>query len=361
MGGGFRVGLFSGICHFLRIHRIIGGPCVGTSRRSELADLSFASFSISAAHRSARPRELLGIDIGDAVVRLVALARNGGEFSLQHVGEIALPEGAMAGGRAVQFDAVVAALQQWAEPRTWPPVVLAMPEHQLMRQRMPATWHLAEPAIEARAARLLGGDAMSVRYDVVSSSMRLHGKRDGRLLIAALDDCVDERAAVAEAASLKPHAIDAERLAVQRAFGHAQSATGEPAGTSGGLLVVDGSGAYLSVFSGPRLVAEQILPFEDVVVNPVDGDNTTRWLAAGESVTQVLMQLPATVSTLWLAGEGSGQASLDQAIEQVTQLPTRSFDPFANLSSAKGVALPPVTQRSAYAAACGLAMHGIVS
>ncbi|WP_293028275.1 pilus assembly protein PilM [Pandoraea sp.] len=323
--------------------------------------MSFASLFIPAIHRSAQPRELLGIDIGDVMVRLVALARNGGEFSLQHIGEITLPAGAMAGGRAVQFDAVVAALQQWAGPRTWPPVVLAMPEHQLVRQRMSSIWHLAEPAIEASAARLLGGDAMSVRYDVVSSSVRPHGKRDRRLLIAALDDCVDERAAVAEAACLKPHAIDAERLAVQRAFGHAQSATGEPAGTSGGLLVVDGSGAYLSVFSGPQLVAERILPYEDVVANSVDGDDTTRWLAAGESVTQVLTRLPATVSTLWLAGEGSGQVGLDQAIEQVTRLPTKSFDPFAMLPRAGGVALPPVTQRSAYAVACGLAMHDIVS
>lgn len=360
MGGGFRVGLFPRIRHLLRIRRIIGEPCLGPSR-SELTDLSFVSLFISAVHHSKRPRELLGVDIGDVAIRLVALAPIGGELSLQHASELALPHGTMDGGRIVQFDAVVAALQEWVGPRGRPPAVLALPEHQLARRWLPATWRLAAPTIEAHAAHLLGNDAMSVRYDMIAGGVHSRGKRGRRLLIAALDDCVDERAAVAEAAGLAPHAIDAERLAVQRAFVHAQPAAGAPASASCGLLAMDGGGAYLSVFHGSRLVAEQNLPSEDTLAIPVDGDDATHWLAAGRSVAQALPRLPVIVTGLWLAGEGAGQPGLEQAIGQITRLPTANFDPFSKLSASGDATLPPVVQRSAYAAACGLAMHGIVS
>jgi type IV pilus assembly protein PilM len=169
----------------------------------------------------------IGLDIGSSAVRAVQLRHERRGSSLQRVGQVQLPAGAVRDGAIVEPDVVVAALKQlW---RTFKlktrKVALGLANQQVVVRRLDLPY-MTEAELRTSLPLQVDGlipiavDQAILDFCVLGERQNDDGTRMVRiLLVAAQRDMVDDLIRVVQRARLEPVAIDLDAFAALRSLG----------------------------------------------------------------------------------------------------------------------------------------------
>ncbi len=166
----------------------------------------------------------IGLDIGTSSVRAAQLSSNRGQVRLDAIGQVALPEGAVNDGEAIDRFAVATAIKQlWKHSRlSGKKVCLGVASSRVIVRPVDLPWM---PPAELKASLSFSVEEMlPVPVDQVFldfcplEEVEVAGARTARgLLVAAPKELIRANVAAVEAAGLKPTAVDLAPLAVLRA------------------------------------------------------------------------------------------------------------------------------------------------
>lgn len=168
----------------------------------------------------------IGLDIGSSAVRAVQLRHGRNGSSLEHVGQVQLPTGAVRNGEIVEPDVVVAALRQlW---RTFKlksrKVALGLANQQVVVRRLDLPF-MTESELRTSLPLQVDGlipisvDHAILDFCVLGERVADDGARQVRiLLVAAQREMIDELLDVVRRARLQPVAIDLDAFAALRSL-----------------------------------------------------------------------------------------------------------------------------------------------
>jgi type IV pilus assembly protein PilM len=346
---------------------------------------------------------LLGVDLGNASVRLVELGGSAGRPVLEALACEALDRGGMNDGQVEDFDAVVAAIRravQRSGTRTRR-AALALPAAGVITQRLSVPAGLSEAALEQQVRAQAqhhfpyAPEEMALDFCILGPAAA-----DGMLdvlVAASRRDRVQDRQGVAEAAGLEPVVLDIEFHAAHRALARVVAQLPAKPGT------VDEAQAPapVALFEiGAFATALKLLCGEDVLYArdlPVGGAQFTRLIArhcglgfdAAEQM-KIAGTVPAALAPLlqaefvdglaqelaralhvgfasspWhgvrcvmLAGATAALPGLQQSVARLTGFETRLVDPFDGMASGAGPCAASGTLLApSYLTACGLALR----
>lgn len=346
---------------------------------------------------------LLGVDLGNASVRVVELGGSAGRPVLRALACEALDRGVMNDGQIEDFDAAAAALRR-AVQRSGTGTrraALALPAAGVVTQRLSLPAGLAEAALEQRVLAEaqhhfpFAPDEMGLDFCVLGPAAAA-GQVDV-LVAASRQDRVQDRQGVAEAAGLEPVALDVESHAAHRALARIAAALpagpqADGAGPGSPTVALFEIGAFATLLK--LLRGEELLYAREL---PVGGAQFTRLIArhcgmgfdAAEQM-KLAGTLPAALAPMLqaefahglaqelaralrigfassachgarcvlLAGATASLPALQAGVARLTELETRVADPFDGMARADGIAAERLAaQAPGYLTACGLALR----
>ncbi|HSK90297.1 MAG TPA: type IV pilus assembly protein PilM [Euzebyales bacterium] len=168
----------------------------------------------------------IGLDIGSSAVRAVQLRHGRNGSSLEHVGQVQLPTGAVRNGEIVEPDVVVAALRQlWRTFRLKSrKVALGLANQQVVVRRLDLPF-MTESELRTSLPLQVDGlipisvDHAILDFCVLGERVADDGARQVRiLLVAAQREMIDELLDVVRRARLQPVAIDLDAFAALRSM-----------------------------------------------------------------------------------------------------------------------------------------------
>ena len=168
----------------------------------------------------------IGLDIGSSAVRAAQVRQGRRGASLERIGQVQLPVGAVRNGEIVEPDVVVAALKQlWRTFRLGTrKVALGLANQHVIVRRLDLP-HMTEDELRASLALQVDGlipipvDDAVLDFCVLGEATSDDGVRLARiLLVAAQREMVDDLLAVVQRARLKPVAIDLDAFAALRSL-----------------------------------------------------------------------------------------------------------------------------------------------
>lgn len=173
-----------------------------------------------------KARPLIGLDISSSAVKMVELSDAGkGAFRIERYAIEALPRDAVADGNIVNLEAVAEAIKRaWKRLQTATKfVAMALPAAAVITKKIivPAGQRETEleVMVESEANQYIPFALEEVNLDFQVLGESPASPDDVEVLIAASrKEKVEDRVAVAEAASLKPLVMDVESYAAQSAF-----------------------------------------------------------------------------------------------------------------------------------------------
>lgn len=355
--------------------------------------------------RGGSQASLLGVDLGNASVRVVELGGSAERPVLQALAYEALDKGVMNDGQVEDFDAAAAALRRAVQRcgSGTRRAALALPAAGVVTQRLSLPAGLAEAALEQRVQAEaqhhfpFAADEMGLDFCVLGPA-EAAGQVDV-LMAASRRDRVQDRQGVAEAAGLEPVVLDVEPHAAHRAL--ARIAASLPVGPQADAAG-DGPGpAAVALFEiGAFATLLKLLRGEEVLYArelPVGGAQFTRLIArhcglgfdAAEQM-KLAGTVPAALAPMLqaefadglaqelaralriglasspchdacrivLAGATAALPGLQACVARLTHLETHVADPFAGMARADGLAAERLAALApGCLTACGLALR----
>jgi len=345
-----------------------------------------------------QPPALLGIDVGTTSIKLVELARGtGGRCTVLHCAQAPLEPGWVSGAGIERFDEVADALRRLvgkSGSRTRR-VALALPRSAVIQRRATLPAGLSELEMEFQAESEASQylpfslDEVALDYCVIGPAAGVAGEVEV-LIAAARKEMVEDRQGLAEAAGLRPVAIELESnasaLAAQRLIGRLPH-QGRDALVA--LVDIGGRAASLQVLRNGELLHERDQAFSGGQLTRMimrrygwsEQEAEQRKRGAGlppdygaavlrpfvETVAEQLRRALRLffsgtpyrrIDQVLLAGGGAALGGLAPAISRATGLPAAVANPF------DGMALrgAPGNRRgdagsAGYLTACGLALR----
>ncbi len=316
-------------------------------------------------------RTAIGLDIGTSAVRAAELSFGKNGVTLERLGQVALPDGAVREGEVVDAAAVTAALRQlWSRTGlSRKDVVMGVANQRVVVRSVDLPWM---PLAELKASLHLQVqdqlpmpvDAAVLDFHHIGDVVDASGGRQLRgILVAAFRDMVTTNVRAVEAAGLQVRCVDLTSFALLRAMGRTGVADYElealvDIGAKVTNVVVHSAGT-------PRFVRIMLMGGQDVTdavadelglgqaeaermkqdVSALSGDGPG--LRAGRAVDQVAttfvdevrgsLEYFATssgtgpVSRIVLSGGGSQLAGLAARITATTGLPVQLGNPMTGL------------------------------
>lgn len=204
-----------------------------------------------------RSQALLGLDLADDSLRLVALEQRRGALMLCAAGTQALPPGCVVGGGIHEFDAVAAALEQLLaqHPCRTRDVAMALPTSSVRLDSWPAPLGLDDDALAALVAEQVAQRWSADAQDLSLDYGYVQGEGAGGLghvwVAAAPLDLVQDRQGLAQACGLRLTDLESSAQASQRAW---QTPAAAGAGAASGQ-VLELTQPFEGMRLGPRLAA----------------------------------------------------------------------------------------------------------
>jgi type IV pilus assembly protein PilM len=356
--------------------------------------------------RGAGAPPLLGVDLGNASVRLVELGGSRERPVLECLACEPLDKGRMNDGQVEDFDAVAEALRrvvQRSGTRTRR-AALALPAASVITQKFTVPAGLGEAALEqqvmceARQHLPFAADEMSLDFCVLGPAAA--GAMEV-LVAASRLDRVQDRQGLAEAAGLEPVVLDVESHAAHRALARIAASVPQAAEAQEDAPDEPGTVVPVALFEiGTFSTTLKLLSAEAVLYErdqPVGGAQLTRLIARQCSVgfdAAEQMKLAGTLSealapallaefvdglaqelaralqigfasspwhrvrAVMLAGASAALPGLPQRVAQLTGFATRLADPFDGMALAAAVPAARLPREApGYLKACGLALR----
>ena len=351
---------------------------------------------------SRQPPALLGIDISSSSIKLVELGRGkGGDWVLERCAIEPLERGCIADGNIEKFDEVAEALRRVVRKsgtRT-KSVAMALPSSAVITKKIVLPGGLsdeelaAQVEIEANQYIPFSLDEVSLDFCVIGPNKNVPTDVDV-LLAASRREKVQDREGLAEAAGLKPVAVDVDSHASRLA-----------AGRLIGLLPNQGQEAIVALFElGALTTSMQVLRNDEVLYDrdqAFGGSQLTQLIVRQygfshteaetkkrngdlpddyatavlkpfvESIAQEIgraLQFFFTstpynrVDHILLAGGSASLPGLSEAVTAHTGFVCAAANPFDGMALGDGVrAAKMAREASTYLTACGLAMRRFLS
>ena len=168
----------------------------------------------------------IGLDIGSSAVRAVQLSGGRGTKTLDRLGQVLLPTGAVRDGEIIDADAVVDALQLlWKQYKfKGRKVAVGVANQQVVVRQVDLPTQTREEFAESLPYQVQ--DFIPIPVEQAQLDFEILGERENAdgtsmsrlLLVAAAKDMVDEHLAVLDRAKLQPVVMDLDPFAVLRAL-----------------------------------------------------------------------------------------------------------------------------------------------
>jgi type IV pilus assembly protein PilM len=176
-------------------------------------------------------RRMIGLDIGSGSVRAAEVTMCHGRLCLHNFGQVALPVGAVEGGAVLEAAAVTLAIQRLWKERKFASrdVVLGTASQRVVVRAIDLQW-VAPHDLQASLPYLVGDILPLPVAETVLDFLPLgdgpqpQGKPIHGLLVASPRDTVTAMVRCAEAAGLRPLAVDLAAFALLRAVGRGRGA-----------------------------------------------------------------------------------------------------------------------------------------
>lgn len=280
---------------------------------------------------------MIGLDIGQRCIRLVALERRFGRWRLQ----------ACLFEPLAQADPTVcvAALRSMIAGlparlrRGTPAIAMAMPlcEVTLTTRVLPAGASDADAGFMAAMEAEQQAAPAAVDYRVVPCSLAQAQAASGLMLLLCPQACVDERAAWLDAAGCRLASLTVDALALADCY-----VAGTDLAADVLLIDVGGSALRLTAFQGalPVYWRRHVLVQDSTPVTTVLARALQHYRMAR------LSALPDAVGKVLLCGGGAAQADVQHTIHALTGCNPEPIDPFAclRLSPPTGLCAPAFAQ-----------------
>jgi len=207
---------------------------------------------------------LLGIDIGAAAIRLVELGRAGSRLRVEHYAMERLPPEALRDGTVLQFDQVADALRRALKhsgTRTRC-AAFALPHGAVITKTLTVPDDLSPHDLETQV-EIEASQSLPFALDEISLDFGILGPAENTphtiqiLLAAARKEKIEERLALAEAAGIRPVAMDIESHAARFALARCMAEEGERVQRHVALFQVGPEVSSLSVLDGATLLYER--------------------------------------------------------------------------------------------------------
>lgn len=325
---------------------------------------------------------LLGIDIGPAAIRIVELGRAGSGLRVDHYAMEQLPPDAIRDGTVLQFDQVVDALRRAIKhsgTRTRC-AALALPHGAVITKTLTVPDDLSADELEAQV-EIEASQTLPFAVDEISLDFGILGPAENTphaiqiLLAAARKEKIEERLALAEAAGIRPVAMDIESHAARFALMRCITEGSERLQRRLALFQVGSEVSSLSVLRGDTLLYEREQAFgaqkleQDLARVPAGAPlpiNLQTALAAfAESAAQELtraLQLFFTstshtsIDHVYLAASGPITPALLNTVSERGRFPVSLADCFHAMADSSSF-IQPYIDAPAYLVACGLALR----
>ena len=315
---------------------------------------------------------MLGVDIGAAAVKLLALSECGGRRQVEFYAMAPLPPNAVVEGQFRDVEAVGEAIRQalsgWrGRPK---PAAAALAAACVRTKAFEVDAALTDEEIEAlivvEAERHLPCAINEAAYDFEVQGFCESGPGQVEVLLSACrEEHLGSRAAALVAGGLRPVVMDTEAFALARALELCRPFAGD-GGDGQAVAVLDlGSTLRLLVFDPSRCLYErgQAPPVGDSVAAPGNGDAQARCRTIAKQASEALRLFGAAqphrpLSALVLAGGGTLLDGLTEALAAELALPVKTANPFQGMSVAVRVDAEALSRDApVLMLACGLALR----
>ncbi len=201
---------------------------------------------------------ILGLDISDNAVRLVALGRNGNRYELIHADAEDLPAGAVHDRDIADGVAVSQALRTLLDRSRIriKSVATALPVNAVIIKVISLPADLDSMGIDGQI-RYEGTQHIPFSMDAVNFDFTILGPDEHRpdfntvLLIAAKKEDIEDRSAILEEAGLKPKLMDVKSFALWKLYAHHKAPTKDQAVA---LVEIGGDATHVYVFHNDQPV-----------------------------------------------------------------------------------------------------------
>ena len=258
-------------------------------------------------------RTAIGLDIGTSVVRAVELSFGRGGLTLEKLGQVVLPEGAVRDGEVVDSESVVECLRQlWSATRfSHKRVVMGIANQRVIVRQLDLPWMPREELRESLPFQVQDYLPLPISQAVLDffpleELTDAGGARLLRgLLVAAVRDTVLTNVSCAERAGLTVNSVDLTSFAVLRSLGKQTANTVE----TEALIDVGARITNIVVHSSgkPRFVRILLMGGQDVT------DSVSDRLGISTGEAEALKQQVATPDT------ESDLAEVSRAVSTIAQ------------------------------------------
>ena len=358
--------------------------CYGLGWRNGLGELPFDGFGVFELFelKKIKPlivnrKGLLGVEIGSAAVKVLALSRSSGRYRVESCALEPLPPNAVTARQFSDVDEVGEALRRTrARLRSRRRhVAVGVGGPVLIAKHIACNAALTDAEILDRITADAGRhipfplDEVAIDFEVLGLSERQPDQADV-LLVACRQRSIDGLRAAMLAAGFTLAVVEPQTQAVERMFrlfapdierqaGELVVAVADVGATVVTLWVlVDGRAIFNreQTLGGEPLVSTP--PPEQAATDSALADDTVRGLS------QALRYFYSSthygdIDRLLLIGDAANTPGLAGALQKALGVPAAVADPFAKLSFAPGVDVTAVSENApALAMCCGLAMRG---
>lgn len=348
--------------------------------------------------RSAPPT--VGVDIGTSSVKLLQLARSGGNLRIEHLAIEPLPEGAFAEHNINDIEAVGAAISN-ALKRSGSHAkhcAMAVSGSAVITRLIHVPADLEESEIEGQIEIEVGQyvpyprDEVSIDFELLGPSAR-NADVNEVLLAASKTENIEARQAVAEMAGLNVRVVDVESLATTNAFDLVREAEAIPDSAVIAVLDLGDVRSSLNVMRAGRSIYYRDHPFggrelieESMRRYGLDADQAQFWRRNEEPPAgfedevlepfrqSVIQQIGralqffsssrdyARITTLYVGGGSARVPGLVDAVASELGMNAMIADPLSHAAIGSRVNQTMLeAARPAMMTVCGLALRGLES